>query len=176
MKTHLFPAMRSLAASAATVLFSATAVIAAIDDPSISGWSGTAYHPGGWFTYNMAKPEAAMKFSSGFLLSPLYSAPIRKVAVVAVSSEGCNKSLSIAPLANGVEGVAQVRALESSCSAQIIDFDPAEITEGSYDITFTTQGREYKVETTARLEAGDRVGLSFGPEDIHLMRKAVHEI
>ena len=126
MKTHLFPAMRSLAASAATVLFSATAVIAAIDDPSISGWSGTAYHPGGWFTYNMAKPEAAMKFSSGFLLSPLYSAPIRKVAVVAVSSEGCNKSLSIAPLANGVEGVAQVRALESSCSAQIIDFDTAE--------------------------------------------------
>lgn len=118
--------MRSLAASAATVLFSATAVIAAIDDPSISGWSGTAYHPGGWFTYNMAKPDAAMKFSSGFLLSPLYSAPIRKVAVVAVSSEGCNKSLSVAPLANGVEGVAQVRALESSGSAQIIDFDPAE--------------------------------------------------
>ncbi len=56
------------------------------------------------------------------------------------------------------------------------DFDPAEITEGSYDITFATQGREYKVETTARLEAGDRVGLSFGPEDIHIMRKAVHEI
>ena len=56
------------------------------------------------------------------------------------------------------------------------DFDPAEITEGSYDITFATQGREYKVETTQPLEEGDRVGLSFGPEDLHLMRKAVHEI
>ena len=55
------------------------------------------------------------------------------------------------------------------------DFDPAEITEGSYDITFGTRGRVYKVETTARLEAGDRVGLSFGPDDIHIMRKAVHE-
>ena len=55
------------------------------------------------------------------------------------------------------------------------DFDPAEITEGSYDITFATRGRVYKVETTARLEAGDRVGLSFGPDDIHIMRKAVQE-
>ena len=126
MKIHLSPAMRSLAASAATVLFSATAAIAAVDDPSISGWSGTAYHPGGWFTYNMAKPDTAMKFSSGFLLSPLYSAPIRKVAVVATRSKGGDKALSFAPFANGVEGVAQVRALESSGSAQIIDFDPAE--------------------------------------------------
>ena len=55
------------------------------------------------------------------------------------------------------------------------DFDPATITEGAYEITFAAQGREYKVETTARLEAGDRVGLSFGADDIHLMRKAVHE-
>ena len=55
------------------------------------------------------------------------------------------------------------------------DFDPASVTEGSYDITFATQGRELKVETTSRHEEGDRVGLSFGPEDIHVMRKAVHE-
>jgi hypothetical protein len=53
------------------------------------------------------------------------------------------------------------------------DFDPATIQEGSYDITFATQGREYKVETTSAHEAGDRVGLSFGPDDIHVMHKEV---
>ncbi len=55
------------------------------------------------------------------------------------------------------------------------DFEPAEITEGSYEITFATQGREYKVETTSRHEEGDRVGLRFGPDDIHVMHKAVLE-
>ena len=55
------------------------------------------------------------------------------------------------------------------------DFDPAEITEGSYDITFATQGREYKIETTSRHEAGDKVGLLFGPDDIHVMHKEVTE-
>jgi len=56
------------------------------------------------------------------------------------------------------------------------DFDPASIQEGSYEITFATQGREYKVETTAALETGDRVGLSFGPDDIHVMHKEVVDV
>ena len=56
------------------------------------------------------------------------------------------------------------------------DFDPAEITEGSYDITFSTRGRVYKVETTSRHEEGDRVGLALGADDIHVMRKAVNEL
>ena len=55
------------------------------------------------------------------------------------------------------------------------DFDPASVTEGSYEITFATQGREYKVETTTRHETGDRVGLKFGPDDIHVMHKGVGE-
>ena len=55
------------------------------------------------------------------------------------------------------------------------DFDPADIKEGSYDITFATQGREYKVETTSHHETGDKVGLLFGPDDIHVMHKAVVE-
>jgi len=55
------------------------------------------------------------------------------------------------------------------------DFDPADIKEGSYDITFATQGREYKVETTSHHEVGDKVGLLFGPDDIHVMHKAVVE-
>ena len=49
------------------------------------------------------------------------------------------------------------------------------LTEGSYDITFATQGREYKIETTSRHEAGDKVGLLFGPDDIHVMHKEVTE-
>jgi spermidine/putrescine ABC transporter ATP-binding subunit len=55
------------------------------------------------------------------------------------------------------------------------DFDPAEITEGTYDITFATQGREYKVETVNPIEEGDRIGLKFGPDDIHVMHKMVNE-
>ncbi len=56
------------------------------------------------------------------------------------------------------------------------DFDPATITEGSYDITFSTQGREYKVETTAAHEEGDRIGLDFGPDEIHVMHKEVTDV
>ncbi len=55
------------------------------------------------------------------------------------------------------------------------DFDPAEIQEGVYDITFSTRGRVYKVETTSAHEEGDRVGLNIGPDDIHVMHKAVGE-
>ena len=53
------------------------------------------------------------------------------------------------------------------------DFDPASVTEGTYKITFATQGRVYKVETTAHHEVGDRVDLFFGPEDLHVMHKEV---
>ena len=55
------------------------------------------------------------------------------------------------------------------------DFDPSSVQEGSYDITFSTRGRIYKVETTDHYEVGDRVGLDFGPEDIHVMHKEVTE-
>ena len=55
------------------------------------------------------------------------------------------------------------------------DFDPATITEGTYEITFATRGRVYKVETTSMRETGDKVGLFFGPDDIHVMHKAVAE-
>ena len=55
------------------------------------------------------------------------------------------------------------------------DFDPAEIQEGVYDITFSTRGRVYKVETTSAHEEGDRVGLNIGPDNIHVMHKAVGE-
>jgi hypothetical protein len=53
------------------------------------------------------------------------------------------------------------------------DFDPLTITEGSYDIVFATQGREFKVETTNPYKEGDRIGLNFDPEDIHVMHQKV---
>lgn len=51
------------------------------------------------------------------------------------------------------------------------DFDDENITEGDYPVTFSTQGRELKIETTDRIEEGERVGLVWNPEDIHVMRK-----
>ncbi len=51
------------------------------------------------------------------------------------------------------------------------DFDDETLTEGDYPITFSTQGREIKVETTDAIEEGERIGLIWNPEDIHVMRK-----
>ena len=63
----------------------------------------------------------------------------------------------------------------SASARWISSFDPATITEGTYEITFATRGRVYKVETTSMRETGDKVGLFFGPDDIHVMHKAVAE-
>ena len=54
------------------------------------------------------------------------------------------------------------------------DFDVDEIKEGDYKITFATQGRELKLETTDAIEVGQRIGLSWQPEDIHVMEKMVY--
>lgn len=51
------------------------------------------------------------------------------------------------------------------------DFDDQNITEGDYPITFSTKGRELKIETTDSHEVGERIGLKWHPEDIHVMRK-----
>ena len=51
------------------------------------------------------------------------------------------------------------------------DFDPMNVKPGIYKVTFSTKGYEYKVSTTDRTEPGDVVGLSFGPEDLHIMKK-----
>ena len=53
------------------------------------------------------------------------------------------------------------------------DFDPENITEGVYQVTFSTTGRELKVHTTDFVEEGQMVGLTFYPEDIHVMEKMV---
>lgn len=51
------------------------------------------------------------------------------------------------------------------------DFDPENITEGIYKVRFSTEGRELKVHTTDFIEEGQEVGLTFEPEDIHVMEK-----
>lgn len=51
------------------------------------------------------------------------------------------------------------------------DFDPENIREGIYPVTFWTTGREFKIHTTDFVEEGRKVGLTFEPEDIHVMEK-----
>jgi len=51
------------------------------------------------------------------------------------------------------------------------DFDPENITPGVYDVTFATEGYEYRVATTKAFAEGTEVGLTFAPEDIHVMEK-----
>ncbi len=54
------------------------------------------------------------------------------------------------------------------------DFEPEEVTEGVYKITFSTTGREFKIHTTDYSEEGQEVGLTFFPEDIHVMSRGVY--
>ena len=52
------------------------------------------------------------------------------------------------------------------------DFDAEDVKEGVYKVTFWTTGREFKIHTTDYSEEGQEVGLTFFPEDIHVMSKA----
>lgn len=55
------------------------------------------------------------------------------------------------------------------------DFEPDKIKEGEvYKITFSTAGREFKIHTTDYSEVGQEVGLTFFPEDIHVMSRMVY--
>ena len=66
-------------------------------------------------------------------------------------------------------------SLEDDSPVEITDveysFDPENIAAGDYDVTFKTEGYEYKVDTTDKYEVGDEVGLMFVPEDIHIMER-----
>ena len=68
---------------------------------------------------------------------------------------------------------ASVRLGKTTDGTTIMDFDPEEVTEGVYEITFSTTGREFKIHTTDYSEEGQEVGLTFFPEDIHVMPKVV---
>ena len=51
---------------------------------------------------------------------------------------------------------------------------PENMKEGVYRITFSTEGREFKIHTTDYTEVGQEVGLTFFPEDIHVMSRMVY--
>ena len=125
MKQQASTFVRGFAAAVASL--TAVWAIAAIDDPSVSGWSGTAYHEGGWFTYRIGADGGAPAIDADhkFILSPRYMAPVRRVAVVATRPEG-ERRLNVVPFTNGVESTAQAIALEPSSSVQMLDFDPAD--------------------------------------------------
>ncbi len=55
------------------------------------------------------------------------------------------------------------------------DFDPEDVKEGVYKVTFSTIGREFKIHTTDYSAVGEEVGLTFFPEDIHVMSRMVFE-
>ncbi len=65
--------------------------------------------------------------------------------------------------------------LEDGTSVEITDveynFDPATIVPGVYNVTFKTKGYQYMIDTTDKAEVGTVVGLSFSPEDLHIMSK-----
>ena len=69
-------------------------------------------------------------------------------------------------------------SLEDDSSVEITDvvydFDPETITPGDYKVTFKTEGYEYKIDTTDYHEEGEVVGLTFEPEDIHIMSKPMN--
>lgn len=66
-------------------------------------------------------------------------------------------------------------SLEDQSSVEITevdyDFDPENIVAGEYQVTFKTEGYQYKVDTTDECELDEVVGLNFNPEDIHIMKK-----
>ncbi|MBR5761205.1 spermidine/putrescine ABC transporter ATP-binding subunit [Lachnospiraceae bacterium YSD2013] len=53
----------------------------------------------------------------------------------------------------------------------VYDFDPATVEPGVYNVTFKTEGYEYKVDTTKETKVGDAVGLKFTPDALHIMVK-----
>ena len=46
-----------------------------------------------------------------------------------------------------------------------------DLKEGVYTVTFSTEGRAFKSNSTDFVEEGKEVGLDFHPQDIHVMRK-----
>ena len=53
------------------------------------------------------------------------------------------------------------------------DFDPEEVTEGVYEITFPLRDESSRSIQRDYSEEGQEVGLTFFPEDIHVMPKVV---
>jgi len=109
-----------------------------------------------------------------------------------VSNEKANEAVMAFDFQTTVEEIAESQALDTdiktwanaqgwklSDESQSVDisvdydFDPKNVTEGVYRITFSTMGREFKIHTTDYIQEGQEVGLTFFPEDIHVMSRMV---
>ena len=107
-------------------------------------------------------------------------AVVMALLMVTLVFASCGKTLKGAYKAEiGLGGLAGYTAVyefsgkkvEITKTATLLGQSNTTTLEGTYEITFATQGREYKVETTSHHEVGDKVGLFFGPDDIHVMHK-----
>ena len=56
------------------------------------------------------------------------------------------------------------------------DFEPENVKEGVYQITFSTTGREFKIHTTDYTEEGQELGITFYPEDNMVSARAVFKM
>lgn len=95
--------LRRFAAAAVTLL--AFPLFSASDGPAVSDWAGTGYRSG-WFAYGVKAAAAGFKLASSaqFVLSPLYSAPIRKVIVkLRCNSATPSRTLCVKPFVGGME-------------------------------------------------------------------------
>ena len=95
--------LRRFAAAAVTLL--ALSLYSASDGPDVAGWAGTGYR-GGWFTYAVKSGSEGFKLasSSQFVLSPQYSAPVRKVILkVQCNSATPSRTLCVKPFVGGIE-------------------------------------------------------------------------
>ena len=95
--------LRRFAAAAVALL--ALSLYSASDGPDVAGWAGTGYR-GGWFTYAVKSGSEGFKLasSSQFVLSPQYSAPVRKVILkVQCNSATPSRTLCVKPFVGGIE-------------------------------------------------------------------------
>ena len=95
--------LRRFAAAAVTLL--ALSLYSASDGPDVAGWAGTGYR-GGWFTYAVKSGSEGFKLasSSQFVLSPQYSAPVRKVILkVQCNSATPSRTLCVKSFVGGIE-------------------------------------------------------------------------
>ena len=107
-------------------------VWATVDQPDVPTFAGTAYHDGGWFTCGTdavtgEKGYLQFKELGDFLLSPRYSAPIRRIVLkLQCSVLSPSRKLLLLPFVDGVESGALARtnsAVSEAGKFEIVSFD-----------------------------------------------------
>lgn len=123
MQTH---AVRLLVSSILISLASTWAK-AQSDSPDLDHWSGSAYH-GNWYAYTLKEPysdgSAKLDNSTAFILSPRYSAPIRKLIVrLKCNQSAPTRRFTAAAMVNGVETDDETLVRTASSVSQSNEFE-----------------------------------------------------